>query len=137
MPDYFVPLDTTRYSDYHRQLVAKGAVIQTNLKYVDAHRKQLKEKYNSFDSFYKNFTVPEEMMKQLVKSGEESGVKYNEKEFNSSKKMLEVQLKGLVARDLWDMSEYFQIINEEDPSIQKALELIQRNDFDKLGTKAK
>jgi succinate dehydrogenase/fumarate reductase flavoprotein subunit len=33
-------------------------------------------------------------------------------------------LKGLVARDLWDMSEYFQVIYEEDPVVQQALKLL-------------
>ena len=35
-------------------------------------------------------------------------------------------LKGLVARDLWDMSEYYQIIYEEDPVVQKALEVLAK-----------
>ena len=28
MPDFFVPIDTTQYTDYHRNLVAKGVVIK-------------------------------------------------------------------------------------------------------------
>ena len=42
MPDYFVPLDTTRYTKFHRELAAKSVIIQQNLRYVDNHRKQLK-----------------------------------------------------------------------------------------------
>ena len=45
MPDYYVPLDTTLYTRFHRQLAAKGIVIQQNLRYVDNHRKELKKKY--------------------------------------------------------------------------------------------
>lgn len=137
MPDYFVPLDTTKYSNYHRQLVAKGAVIATNLKYVDAHRQALKAKYKNFEDFDAHFTVPEDMMQLLIKSGENSGVKYNEKEFMQSKDMLTLQMKALVARDIWDMNEYFRVINQEDACIKKALELMQNNDFDTLMMKNK
>ena len=38
---------------------------------------------------------------------------------------LKLQLKALVARDLWDMSEYFSIFNEDSDVIKKALELLQ------------
>ena len=42
MPDYFVPLDTTKYTKMHRQLAAKSIVINHSLKFIDAHRKELK-----------------------------------------------------------------------------------------------
>lgn len=34
------------------------------------------------------------------------------------------QLKALVARDLWDMSEYFAIINEDSDIVNKAISLL-------------
>jgi len=137
MPDYFVPLDTTKYTNYHRQLVAKGAVVNTNLKYVDAHRKEIKAKYKSFEDFDTRFIVPEEMLKELIKAGKDSGVKFNEKEYLQSKDMLMLQLKALVARDIWDMNEYFRVINKEDSCINKALELMLNNNFDELMMKNK
>ena len=38
---------------------------------------------------------------------------------------LSMQLKALVARDLWDMSEYFAIINEESEIVRKGVEVIR------------
>ena len=38
---------------------------------------------------------------------------------------LRLQLKALVARDLWDMTEYFQVMNEENHIVQKGLEVIK------------
>ena len=35
MPDYFVPIDTTLYTDYHRNLVAKGAVIKFTMQFIE------------------------------------------------------------------------------------------------------
>jgi len=38
---------------------------------------------------------------------------------------LRLQLKALIARDLWDMSEYFSVFNERSEIVRKALEVIQ------------
>ena len=35
-------------------------------------------------------------------------------------------IKALVARDLWDTSQYFQIINDDDATIEKALQVIKK-----------
>ena len=39
---------------------------------------------------------------------------------------LKLQMKALIARDLWEMNEYFRIMNEEDASVMKAVELLQK-----------
>lgn len=124
MPDYFIPLDTTRYGKYHRELAAKGIIIQTSLRYIDDNRDELKRLYPSFDTFNTQFEVPQQLFDSLVKQGEAVGIKYDEASYNESLPMLRHQLKALIARDLWDMNEYFRIINETDPAIQKAVELL-------------
>ena len=37
---------------------------------------------------------------------------------------LRLQLKALVARDIWDMSEYFSVFNERSEIVRKALQVI-------------
>jgi carboxyl-terminal processing protease len=37
-----------------------------------------------------------------------------------------MQLKALVARDIWDMSEYFSVVNERSEMVKKALEVIMK-----------
>lgn len=125
MPDYFIPLDTTLYTAYHRNLSAKGAVLQTNLKYIDSHRKALKRAYSTFAEFNKKFEVPQDMIDLLMEEGKKVGVepKDNE-ELEKSLPQLKLQLKALVARDLWDMSEYFQIMYSQNNFVKKALELL-------------
>jgi carboxyl-terminal processing protease len=34
-------------------------------------------------------------------------------------------MKALIARDLWDMSEYYHIINQSNESVQQALKIIE------------
>lgn len=125
MPDYFVPLDTTQYTRLHRQLAAKGIVIKENLKYVDNHRKQLHRQYPTFQSFLASFTVPQSLLDEVLAEGKKVNVEpKDDQELAQTLPQLRTQLKALVARDLWDMSEYFQVINEQNHIVRKALEVI-------------
>ena len=124
-PDYFVPLDTTRYTRYHRELSAKGIVIQQNLRYVDQHRKKLKAKYTDFNDFKNNFEVPQELLDKIFAEGEKQKVKpRDDAERDKTIPYLSLQLKALIARDLWDMNEYFSIMNEQSDIVRRALQLL-------------
>ena len=131
MPDYFVPLDTAMYTDYHRNLVAKGAVTGCVSKYIDAHRKQLAERYKDFDTFDKQFEADAGLLASLQQLGEKAGVKRDEAQFRTSLPLIKTQLKALVARDLWDMDEYFRVMNTTSESVQKALEILSNGDYEK------
>ena len=125
MPDYYVPLDTTLYTRFHRQLAAKGIVIQQNLRYVDNHRKELKERWTTFADFKQHFEVPQSLIDAVVAEGEKQNIKpTDEAELERTLSYLRTQLKALIARDLWDMSEYFSIFNESSEIVKKALEVI-------------
>ena len=126
MPDYFVPLDTTQYTRLHRELAAKSIIIQQNLHYVDAHRKQLKKQYQSFEEFKQQFEVPQELIDNVLNEGKKQKITpKDDAEVEQTLPQLRVQLKGLIARDLWDMSEYYAIVNEQNLIVLKALELFE------------
>ncbi|MBQ2332527.1 MAG: S41 family peptidase [Prevotella sp.] len=127
MPDYFVPLDTTQYTKFHRQLAAKSVIINANLRYVDNHRKQLRKQYPTFESFRNGFVVPQKLVDDIVAEAEKEKVKpKDDEELQLTIPRLKLQLKALIARDLWDMSEYFAIINEGSDIVNKALEIIEK-----------
>ena len=128
MPDYFVPLDTTLYTPFYRQLAARSYIINANLKYVDAHRKALKQQYPDFATFLARYEVPQSLLDDIRKTAEKDKVKpKDEAEWKKSLPQLRLQLKALVARDLWDMSQYFQVVNEANPIVQKAIVLFQQH----------
>lgn len=125
MPDYFVPLDTTQFSRYNRELAAKRIIVNANIQYMDKHRKELKKKYPTFAEFNKKYQVPQELIDEIVAEGEKQKVKAkDQKELKTSLASIKIQLKALVARDLWDMSEYFHIMNQNNHVVQKALVLL-------------
>ena len=127
MPDEFVPLDTTIYTKYHRELAAKSIIIQQNLRYVDNHRRELQDRWTDFADFKANYEVPQHLVDTIVAEGEKQGVKpRDDAEKEKTIPYLRVQLKALIARDLWDMSEYFSVFNESSAMVKKGLEAINQ-----------
>ena len=125
MPDYFVPLDTTKYTKMHRQLAAKSIVINHSLKFIDAHRKELKSQYKDFDKFLATYEVPSSLIDGIIAEGKKEKTEpKDEAELIQTKKYLALQLKALVARDIWDMSQYFQVWNETNEIVQRAVQLL-------------
>ncbi len=126
MPDHFIPLDTTHYSRLHRELVAKNAVVSQNLRYMDKNRKQLLKQYPTFQRFKEQFEVPQSLIDDVLREGEKQKVKpKDDEELQRTLPTLRLQLKALIARDLWDMSEYYSIFYEDSEIVKKALELLK------------
>jgi carboxyl-terminal processing protease len=126
MPDYFVPLDTTRYTDFHRQLAAKQVIVNANLKYMDKNRSKLKKQYKTFEDFNANYQIPDNYIESIFEEGKKKKVEpKNEEEKNKTLLYLRPQLKSLIARDLWDLTEYFRVWNENSDIIKKALEVLE------------
>ena len=126
MPDEFVPLDTLRYTKYHRQLAAKSVIITANLRFVDEHRSELQQQYKTFDDFRKRFEVPQSLIDHIKAEGDKKNIKpKDDAELEATLPYLRTQLKALIARDLWNMDEYYAIINDLNDTVQRALKLIK------------
>ena len=125
MPDYFVPVDTTLYTDYHRQISYKGVLLKVHYQLIDAYRQEWNKKYKDYASFAQKFELSDSMMQQLIDEATKAGITYNEEQYRKSESLLKLQLKALIARDLWDMNEYYHTINVADESVKKALELLK------------
>lgn len=124
MPDIFVPADTTGYSDYLRDLVAKGVVYRVSMDYIDRHRQELKKKYPTFEKFRDQFRIDNDIEAELRRQADREKIPFNEAQYAISRSLIALQLKALIARDLYDMNEYYQIVNEANRSLKEALRII-------------
>lgn len=129
MPDIFVPLDTMQYTKLHRELSAKSCIINTALKYVDGNRKKLKKTYKTFDNFRDSFEIGDDIIAIVKKEAEKAKVEYADSALVETLPSLKVQLKALIARDLWDMKEYFQIFNPTLDIYRKGTEVIESEEY--------
>lgn len=124
MPDIFVPIDTTRMTQWYREVTARSCVLQASLKYVDTHRRELQRKYRDFVDFKNKFAVEQDILELVLKNAEECGIEFNQKQYEESLPIITVQLKALIARNLWAMSEYYSIVTALDPIYCKAVEYL-------------
>ncbi len=134
MPDVYVPIDTSEYSTYYRDLTAKGIINQYVIKYVDKHRKSLAKQYKTLAEFDKGFAVSDEMMAEFIALGEKDSVKYDQEKYRTSERLIKDIIKGLIARDVYsDQSAYNVIINHRNRDLQAAIEVLNdRERFDRL-----
>ena len=134
MPDYFVPMDTTKYTAYHRALASKGSIVQASLRYLDEKRGEILATYNSIEEFDSAFVVDERYMAILREQALRDSVepKGGEEEFERSLPELKKQMKMYIARDLWDMSDFIMVFNKYDDMFNKAYELVKEKKFEKL-----
>ena len=125
MPDVFVPVDTTEYSKYYRDMLAKGVIYQFALDYVDKNRKALKSSYPNVEKFDQFFSLSDADMQAFIAAGEKEKVAFNEEQYATSKEVFKCYLKGLIARDLYTEDNAFNIIvNHRNRDLQEALRLI-------------
>ncbi len=131
MPDVFVPIDTTMSSDYFGKVNRKGLLNEFTLIYMDAHRKDLKAKYNDVPSFKESFDAEQEVLADFIEYAAKNDVEKDDEQITTSKQLILIRLKALIARNLWDTSAYFQIANDLNDSYLKAIEEINSNTFKK------
>ena len=125
MPDVFVPVDTTEYSKYYRDMLAKGVIYQFALDYVDKNRKALKSSYPNVEKFDQFFSLSDDDLQAFIAAGEKEKVAFNEEQYATSKEVFKCYLKGLIARDLYTEDNAFNIIvNHRNRDLQEALRLI-------------
>lgn len=125
MPDLFVPIDTTMYSTYYRDLVAKGVINRFAITYVDAHRKSLRAEYPDGKAFDRGFTFTPEMLDEVVALGRADSVMPDSAMLEKSRPLIATIVKGLIARDLFESTDYFRVVNPAlSPSYRAALDLI-------------
>ncbi|MDO9633544.1 MAG: S41 family peptidase [Paludibacter sp.] len=124
MPDIFIPIDTTKYTEYHRKIVAQGIVNKVIVQFNEKNRDLLKKKYKNFEIYYQDFSVDSKLLDQLKENAEKESIPYDEEQFQKSRDLIALQLKALIARDIWSMNEYYRIMDAENESLQKAIQLL-------------
>ncbi len=122
MPDYFVPLDTI--TTFHQQLLGKGLLHRVYLYEADNHRKDLLAEYPDFKSYNDNYTVGNELLDRLKTLAGDEKITFTETEFEEAKPLISTQLKALIAQNLFELSDYYKVMNSESPIFNKGLEII-------------
>ena len=124
MPDYFVPMDTTSGTMLHARLNANGVINKIAISEVDKRRKELIGIYPDAVSFAQGYQVPANLVGRLQEQALIEGVEWDEAQYEQSRSLILLQLKALIARDLYNSSAFFRILNEENEIFREGLRII-------------
>lgn len=125
MPDIFVPLDTTRTNQYYRNVTAKNVVLNTSMQYTERNRRMLERRYKTFLDFNTGFEVGNDVMKIFLDKAKDANVEYDEAQYQDCLTIFKTQLKATIARLIWGMDAYYQVIQELDETIQRAVKFME------------
>jgi len=123
MPDIFVPYDTTSQPKAVIQLYMKNTITNFVYNYYIEHRNQLQQ-FKSPDELYKQFHFSEADWQQFVNFAKNDSTDIS-KLPASAKIFVLTQMQNLLARQMWRTEGYFELSNENDPMIKKALEVLK------------
>ncbi|WP_234214946.1 S41 family peptidase [Porphyromonas gingivalis] len=127
MPDLFIPTDTALFNKLHRELLNKGIFNRAVLKYVDAHRQKLRQRFPDRQS-YATFSVPEELTESLKAFAEAEKITWSTELFAQAEELIKCQLHAYIARDILGENDFFYFFNRMDKEYIKALDLLNDPD---------
>lgn len=124
-PDLFVPVDTTGYTTYYRDLVARGVINSYAITYVDDNRGRLRKEYPTEQSFIDNFNVTPAMIDGLVELASSRDIQPDPEALETSRHVISTIIKGIIGRDLFEQSTYYRVTYPAiNPVYRSALDLI-------------
>jgi carboxyl-terminal processing protease len=123
MPDIFVPVDTTYYSEYLNKATNLGLPHRFAFYYTDLHREKLEE-LNSAEEIA-GYLDDRELLNAFIQFAESKGLKTDKEGLAVSEKFLLTNIKAYVARNILDNNGFYPIIKEIDHTLQAAIKALE------------
>ena len=125
LPDYFVPLDTSNTSAYFGNLNYQGMFYQFGFDYVDTHRSSLKENFTA-SQYVRNYKITASVLNEFYSYATTKKVEYNEAGAALSEALIKNRLKAAIGRNLFGDEVFYQVVNQEDTVMDKAMDLLTK-----------
>jgi carboxyl-terminal processing protease len=132
LPDIFVPLDTSENSNYFSEMLRTGVNNDWVMNYTNAQRAALIEKYPDIKAFTEKYELPENAMTEMIDMLTKKEVAFNEAQYKTSEHAMRLRTKALIARNLYDNEAFYVIINDLNPALKKAVQVLQDGTFEKM-----
>ncbi|MEP7374042.1 MAG: S41 family peptidase [Chitinophagaceae bacterium] len=124
MPNRFVPIDTTTYPRGINRLFANGRLNSFVYTYYLKNRTQI-DQYTSSTDYVNRFGQLNEMWDQFVNYAKKDSVNLDSVT-TKQKESLQKNLEAYLARFRWRNDGYFQVLNNDDAVVKKALEEMKK-----------
>ena len=122
MPDIFIPVDTSAMTSYYKEAAYTGLIRQFAFAYTDENRQRL-SKFNDVKDVEK-FLRKENLLERFARFGEEHDLKRRNLMLQKSRTLFEQNIFGAIIYNARDMQDYLQFINEDDPTVLRAIQVL-------------
>lgn len=124
MPDIFVPVDTAGYTSYYMNVMNQGLVQKYSFNLTDRYRNVLSG-VTTVDRLFNVIPGEDKLLQDFVEFAEENGEPSRWYYINQSRNLLLRQIMAVIARDALGYQQFYEILNREDPVVNKALEILK------------
>lgn len=126
MPDIFISSDTADITDFAQKIFSRGLIAQFTLKYSDNKRQQLSKfkDYQGLTAYLDNQPLFEEFIAFVGKKE----ITAQPDEIEKSRKIVLRSLYSNIIYQIQGMLEHVKFVNLEDPTVQKAVEVLEKGE---------
>ena len=119
-PDVTIPYETySKSRALTTELLNKRVFFETASRYVNRNPKWK----TSFIKFQNTFKVSASLMRALQKLAKEKEVNFELSDFSKDEHFINNRLKAEIARNIWGISRFYQVLLEHDNQFQQAMDL--------------
>jgi carboxyl-terminal processing protease len=121
MPDIFVPIDTSFYTEYYRKLMHRNLIYDFALNYSDLHRKHL----SSFKSgeALTQYLIKENIETAFLVDCRKHGINPSGAELKISQNRINELLYAYIVRNILNENEFYRAILKNDPDFMQVLKI--------------
>jgi len=123
MPDIFVGLDSVRYNDLYNDLIRKGVFNSYVNDYLSDNRNSLIKQYPDFEDYNIEWFMTDKEFEKFIQRAEKE-FEVDQAQLEPNIDFLKLQVKALLARNLYESHSYYEVLWIDDPEINQALEVI-------------
>jgi len=120
MPDIYVPLDTLGVNSFYKKVVKANLINDFVYSYLIASPPDF-----SIDHYMEHYVLPKDTYTLFVQIAQERGVEVNSQDARIAQKLIELDMKALVARFFFSEEAYFKIKNGSDHVLARAIETLK------------
>lgn len=126
VPDVFIPEDTTGVTSYYREALFTGLIRQFAFAYTDDNRSKLTEYSNAIQM--EKYLRSQGLLEKFARFAEQHSLRRRNLMLYKSRALFERAIYGNIIYNALDMSEYIKFLNEKDPTVLKATEILLKGE---------
>jgi len=125
IPDIFVPYEVSGITHYINQIANAGLISDFAFNYADKERTKLK-RFKTIKQYNQFFVIKPVLFQEFIAYCTKNNIPKNEREINKSEKLIKLQLKALIARNIWNNDGYYAVLQAQDNVLTQTINYLNK-----------